>query len=270
MAEGRIQLKPPRKPENIRHIVAVMSGKGGVGKTTVAVNLAAAFFRLGRRVSIFDADITGPNVVKALGAEGGQLTVFNDKIVPYKAHGGIGVVSMAFLVGEGEPIIWRGPLKIKAIQQLFDQTDWGYLDWLIIDLPPGTSDEPLSIMQDLSLDGVIIVTTPQRLALLDIERAINMVKRLDRRVLGIIENMSYFICPGDVKVQMFGGNWTDEVAMRTNVPVLGRLPFDPSAAWMTDEGKPFVLFKPESEMSAEMMRIAEKLEDMLEEKEGQK
>ncbi len=242
--------------ENIGHIIAVMSGKGGVGKTTVSVNLAAALSKMSYQVGIFDADVTGPNVVRAIGAEGGQFMVVGDRILPYKTKDGIAVASMALLVGEGIPIVWRGPLKTRAIQQLMDQVDWRYLDYLVVDLPPGTSDEPLTIMQSFQLDGVVIVTTPQRLALMDVERAINMVKKMGIRVLGIVENMSYFICPGGQEVPMFGGNWTEEVSKKTKVPILGRIPFDPLVAELTDEGKPVVLERPETKIALEFLTVA--------------
>ncbi|MHA1555630.1 MAG: Mrp/NBP35 family ATP-binding protein [Candidatus Heimdallarchaeota archaeon] len=185
--------------KDIKHVLIVASGKGGVGKTTIAVNLATALSQKGHKVGILDADITGPNVPKMVGLEG-QRPDYNEelkKIIPVESPQGVKVISMEFLLEDNtDAIIWRGPLKMGAINQFLGDVKWDALDFLIIDLPPGTSDEPLSIAQMIpEADGVIIVTTPQEVALLDVKKSINFVKKVGLKVIGIVENMSGFKCP---------------------------------------------------------------------------
>jgi Mrp family chromosome partitioning ATPase len=227
----------------VRHKVVVMSGKGGVGKTTTAVNLAAAFLQQGRQVGVMDADLTNPNVPKMLGCEQGRVQGDGSMIVPVEAHG-MKVMSTAFLASDPQrPIIWRGPIKIGVLQQFLGDVRWGALDYLFIDLPPGTSDEPLSIAQEIpSVDGAVVVTTPQDVSILDIRKSIGFARSLNLKVLGVVENMSGFRCPhcgGTTDLFKAGGG--EEAAEAMGVPFLGRIPFDPRIVQRGDEGRPFVL-----------------------------
>lgn len=232
-----------RNMDHIQHKVVVMSGKGGVGKTTVAVNLAASFLLQGKRVGVMDADLTNPNVPKMLGCEGARVQGDGEGLLPVEAHG-IAVMSTGFLAQDANrPIIWRGPIKIGVLQQFLGDVKWGPLDALFIDLPPGTSDEPLSIAQEIpSADGAVIVTTPQDVSILDIKKSAGFAKSLNLRVLGIVENMSGFKCPhcgGVTELFKVGGG--EQAARELGVPFLGRVPFDPRIVRRGDEGRPFVL-----------------------------
>jgi ATP-binding protein involved in chromosome partitioning len=198
---------------SVKAKVAVYSGKGGVGKTTVAVNLACVLARQGKRVGILDADIDCPNVARMMKATN-TLGMEEDSIIPAEAHG-VKIVSMAFIQpGEEEAIVWRGPLIHKAITELLEATDWGELDYLLVDLPPGTSDAPLTIMQNLPLDGFVVVTTPQELARLDARRSISMIRKLNVEILGVVENFT-----GEI----FGSGTGEELSREVDVPFLGSL-----------------------------------------------
>ena len=228
---------------NVKHKILIMSNKGGVGKSTVAVNLALVLARKAMRVGLLDIDIHGPCIPKMLGLEEMPLVGDGKKIQPVTYTTNLKVVSMAFLIGDKEsPVIWRGPLKMKAIQQFLDDVEWGMLDFLIIDSPPGTGDEPLSIAQLVKdIDGVIIVTTPQEVALLDSRKAVNFAKKLNMPVLGIIENMSGFICPHCGKrTDLFKTGGGERAAKQMGVPFLGRIPIEPEIVLSGDEGRPFV------------------------------
>ncbi|MEM0016909.1 MAG: Mrp/NBP35 family ATP-binding protein [Candidatus Korarchaeum sp.] len=248
----------PDSLARIRRKIAVMSGKGGVGKTTVSVNMAAELAKRGHSVGLLDADLTGPNVPGAVGLLGSQLTVENDKIIPADGPLGIKVVSLGLMIGDEDAVIWRGPLKARAIKELVENVNWGDLDFLIVDLPPGTGDEPLSVMQLIPLDGIVIVTTPQRIALMDVRRAIRMAKVMNIRVLGLIENMSYFVC-GNEKVRIFGEGGGRGLAEEEEVPFLGEIPMDPRVAELTDEGKPVTLEHSESPVAKAFSEIADLL-----------
>ena len=229
--------------QNVKHKILIMSNKGGVGKSTVAVNLALVLARKAMRVGLLDIDIHGPCIPKMLGLEEMPLVGDGKKIQPVTYTTNLKVVSMAFLIGDKEsPVIWRGPLKMKAIQQFLDDVEWEMLDFLIIDSPPGTGDEPLSIAQLVKdIDGVIIVTTPQEVALLDSRKAVNFAKKLNMPVLGIIENMSGFICPHCGKrTDLFKTGGGEKAARQMGVPFLGRIPIEPEIVLSGDEGKPFV------------------------------
>lgn len=232
--------------DTIKHRIMVMSGKGGVGKTTVAVNLALGLALYGKKVGILDADITGPNVPKMLKIEDAVLTGEGETIRPAEIPIGldreIKVVSMAFLIGRESPVVWRGPLKMQALKQFIEGVAWGDLDYMVIDLPPGTGDEPLSIAQLLRPDGTVIVTTPQDLALIDARKAIDMSRSLGVPVLGIIENMSGFSCPGcggAIDIFKVGGGM--KAAVELAVPFLGRIEIDPAICESGDLGRPFIL-----------------------------
>lgn len=229
---------------SVRHKLVVMSGKGGVGKSTVAVNLAIALARKGAKVGLLDSDIHGPSVPKLLGVPNLPLSV-NEKghIIPMNVPPGLKVMSIAFLVGDRDaPVIWRGPVKMGAIKQFLEEVEWGRLDYLIVDLPPGTGDEPLSIAQLIpSPDGVIIVTTPQDVALLSVRKSINFAKAVKLPVIGIVENMAGLTCPHCGKgIDVFGDGGPEKAAKDMNVPYLGRLPLSPSIAKSGDDGRPFM------------------------------
>lgn len=234
----------------IRHKILVMSGKGGVGKSTVSVNLAASFATRGFKVGVLDMDITGPDVPLMFGLEGQRLAEGGGLIKPLEAAHGVRVMSISFLLPtEGTAVVWRGPMKMHALTQFLGDVDWGDLDFLVIDLPPGTSDEPLSVAQSIrDLDGVVIVTTPQAVSTLDVKKAVGFAKTLKLRVLGVIENMSGFVCPhcGEAS-SIFGKEGGGEkLANDSNAPFLGAIPLDPALVERGDVGKPFVWDLPES------------------------
>ena len=239
----------------IKHRVAVFSGKGGVGKTTVSVNLAYSLQLQGFSVGILDADITGPNVAKMLGVND-ELIVFDKKIIPYEKYDAK-MVSIAGLIGPGQPVIWRGPLRSKIINQFLADTEWGELDYLIADLPPGTGDEILTIAQKMKPDYAVIVTTPQEVSIIDAERAINMAKKLEINSIGIIENMSGFVCPHcSAVLNIFGEGGGERLADEIGVQFLGSIPIDIDARILGDKGKPIVIEKPECEVAKSFKLIS--------------
>lgn len=240
----------------IKHRVAVFSGKGGVGKTTVSVNLAYALKTEGFSTGILDADITGPNVAKMLNVES-ELIFLNEKIIPFEKYGAK-MISMASMLKNGQPLIWRGPMRSKVISQFLADVDWGELDYLIADLPPGTGDEILTIAQEMKPDFAVIVTTPQEVSVLDAERAINMARKLDIPFVGVVENMSGFICPhcGAV-LNIFGEGGGKKLADNYNIPFLGSIPIDIDTRILSDQGKPIVLEKPNCEVSKSFKSISE-------------
>ena len=232
----------------IRYKVAIMSGKGGVGKTTVTANLAYALAMRKYRVGVLDADIYGPDIPIALSVEDRTPKIEDNMIIPFKGPMGIWIMSMQFLLPEEEsPVIWMGPLVAKAIMQFLAQVKWGELDFLLIDLPPGTGDEVLAVVKNIpDLTGIIIVVTPQKIALHDAKKAANMAKIVNVPVLGIIENMSGFRCPHCGKITyIFGRGGGKTTAEKLGIPFLGELPLDPRIVKLTDEGKPFILEDPE-------------------------
>jgi len=228
----------------IKHKIAVMSGKGGVGKSTVAVNLAMALAKQGKNVGILDADIHGPNIPKMLGAEDERPDIIEGKVRPVLVPPGIKLMSMAFLLAsKDDPVIWRGPIKMGAIRQFLADVEWGELDYLIVDLPPGTGDEPLSIAQLIpDIDGAIIVTTPQDVALLDARKAVTFSNTIQVPVIGIIENMSGFVCPkcGE-KIEIFKSGGGKRTALDMNIPFLGSIPLEANVVESSDSGIPVVL-----------------------------
>lgn len=234
------------KMSKIKHKIAVISGKGGVGKSTIAVNLAAAFALQNRtnKIGVLDADIHGPCVPKMLGLKGQKLVGGPAGLIfPVTDQRGIKVVSMDFLLPNDEaPIIWRGPLKMRVIQQFLSDISWGELDFLFIDLPPGTGDEPLSVMQLLpDIDGVIIVTIPSEVSQAVVKKAITFAKQLGVPVIGIIENMSGFVCPKcGTQINIFSEGGGKKIAQELSVPYLGEIPIDPSICTNSDSGIPFV------------------------------
>lgn len=230
--------------KNVKHKLIVMSGKGGVGKSTVAVNLAVSLAKKGKAVGILDADMHGPSVPKLLGMSNLPLTV-NDKerIEPFMVAPSLKVISIAFLLRDPDsPVIWRGPIKMGAIKQFLEEVEWGALDYLIIDLPPGTGDEPLSVAQLVpDPDGALIVTTPQEVALISVRKSINFAKAVGLRAIGLIENMSGMKCPHCGKgIKLFNDGGAETAAKEHGIPLLGRLPLSVSIASSGDSGSPFV------------------------------
>ncbi len=246
----------------VKHKLVVMSGKGGVGKSTVAVNLAFDLARRGLKVGLLDADMHGPSVPKLLGLPNLPLSLSeNGKIVPVSVPPGIKVISIAFLLmNRDAPVIWRGPIKMGAIKQFLEEVEWGELDYLVVDLPPGTGDEPLSIAQLLPKpDGAIIVTTPQDVALLSVRKSINFAKAVGLRVIGLVENMSGLECPHCGKqIDVFGNGVAEKAAQDLSVPFLGKLPLSLEVSRSGDEGKPFVLAS-EDGVSRKFEEIANKI-----------
>jgi len=241
IAEQSARLK--EKMSNIKRKFIVMSGKGGVGKTTVAVNIAYGLVLRGYKTGILDVDIHGPNVAKMLGIEDKALSGSDKGIEPVESIPGLKVVSIALIeTNKDQPVIWRGPLKMGVIKQFLSDVNWGTLDFLIVDSPPGTGDEPLSVCQLISdLNGVLIVTTPQDVAILDSRKSVLFAKELNLPVMGIIENMSGFTCPhcGE-RIDLFGKDGGKNAADDLDVPFLGALPFEPIIVELGDSGKPFI------------------------------
>ncbi|MBA4312342.1 MAG: ATP-binding protein [Chlorobiaceae bacterium] len=244
----------------IKHRIAVFSGKGGVGKTTVSVNLAYAFHMNGFSIGILDADITGPNVPKMLGVDGKPI-VLSNKFLPFEKFG-VKMISIASLIQSGQPVIWRGPMRSKVINQFLADVDWGELDYMIADLPPGTGDEILTIAQQMKPDYAVVVTTPQEVSVLDAERAINMARKLDIPFVGVVENMSGFICPhcGAV-LNIFGEGGGKKLADDCGVPFLGSVPIDMDARILGDKGKPIVLEKPNCEVTNAFKSISNLIQE---------
>jgi ATP-binding protein involved in chromosome partitioning len=243
--------------EGVKNVIAVGAGKGGVGKTTVAVNLALALAKCGGRVGMIDGDIYGPNVPIMLGLQT-QLTTDGKKIVPAGKYD-IQIVSMGFLTGDDAPVIWRGPMLHGAIQQFFRDVCWDNLDYLIVDMPPGTGDVALTLSQTVPVAGAIVVTTPQQVSLADSRRAVRMYQKLNIPVLGIIENMSYYACPQcGHEADIFGHGGGERLAQQLEMPFLGRIPIYQPIREGGDNGVPLVVSEPESAAAKAFMAAAER------------
>jgi ATP-binding protein involved in chromosome partitioning len=250
----------------IKHKVAVISGKGGVGKSTVTVNLAAAFAKSGHTVGILDADIHGPSVPRLLGLTGQEVKVGPPGAFPVPGPLGMKVISIDFFLPEERaPTIWRGPLKMRAIRQLLTDVVWGELDVLFIDLPPGTGDEVLSIAQLIpDLDGAVIVTMPGELSRAVVGKAITFAERMGMPVIGVVENMSGYVCPNcGEKVEIFQAGGGEKLAKERGVAFLGKIPIDPKVSASSDKGVPFIISQPDSAVSKAFMEIVEKVEAYL-------
>ena len=224
----------------VKNIIAVASGKGGVGKSTISVNLAVALAQMGASVGLLDADITGPNIPLMMGIEGQPKASPNNKITPLERYG-VKVISIQFFVPEGQPVVWRGPLVGGAIQQFLRDVEWGDLDYLIIDQPPGTSDAQLTLAQAIPISGTVLVTTPQEVSLLDVQKALAMLKRMSVPVIGIVENMSAFVCPhcGEA-TEIFGRGGGERFAQQHGIEFLGGIPLDITVRQGGDVGVPVV------------------------------
>ena len=239
----------------VKHTIAVSSGKGGVGKSTVAVNLALALHGDGAEVGIVDVDVYGPNVPLMIGARGRPSMVAN-RIMPVQAYG-VKVMSIGFFVKEGDPVIWRGPMIHSAVQQFLKDVEWGPLDYLIFDMPPGTGDAQLSLSQTLPLSGAIMVTTPQEVSLLDVRKGLQMFRKMNVPVLGIVENMAGFACPHcGHTTAIFGEGGGQKLAQEFDVPVLGSIPIDPETRIGGDSGEPIVVARPSSPQADAFRRVA--------------
>ena len=239
----------------IRNAIAIGSGKGGVGKSTVSVNVAIALAKSGARVGLMDADIYGPNIPTMLGVE--KLPSPKDeKLMPAVAYG-IKMISMGLLVKPGQPLIWRGPMLNSAIRQFLSDVEWGELDYLIIDLPPGTGDAVLSLAQALPLSGAIIVTLPQQVSLEDASRGLGMFKQLEVPILGVVENMSYLDLPDGTRMDIFGTGGGEALAQAADVPFLGKIPMDSEVRVGGDNGKPITISKPDSPAAKALTAIAQ-------------
>ena len=259
------------KMSKVRHKIAVISGKGGVGKSTVAVNLAVALAMHGHadHIGILDADIHGPSVPRMLGLTGQRLRVGPSGAFPASGTLGIKVVSMDFLLpDENAPVIWRGPLKMTAIRQFLSEIVWGDLDILLIDLPPGTGDEPLSIAQLLpEMDGVVIVTIPSKVSQVVVKKSVTFARQLGMPIIGVIENMSGFICPHcGKKSDIFESGGGRKIAEELNIAFLGSIPIDQEICEDADRGEPFIVEHPNSRASKSFMEIVREIEDFLKQK----
>ncbi|EKV27334.1 Scaffold protein [Caenispirillum salinarum AK4] len=230
---------------SIKHVVAVASGKGGVGKSTTAANLALALARLGLKVGLFDADIYGPSVPRIMGLHDKKPGTRGDRIVPLENHG-VTVMSIGFMVEEEAPVVWRGPMVVGALEQLLRDVDWPELDVMIVDMPPGTGDTQLTMCQRVPLSGAVIVSTPQDIALLDARKGLHMFRKVEVPVLGIVENMSYYQCPkcGN-REEVFGHGGARETAEKLEAPFLGEIPLDLKIRETTDAGRPIVVDDPD-------------------------
>ncbi len=242
----------------VRNVVAVASGKGGVGKSTVAVNIAVALAQTGAKVGLLDADIYGPNVPTMMGIQ--QLPPQNEsgKLTPAVAYG-VELMSIGFLVKPGQPLIWRGPMLHSAIRQFLNDVEWGELDYLIIDLPPGTGDAQLSLAQSVPLSGGVIVTLPQAVSLEDARRGLEMFRELNVPILGVIENMSYLELPDGTRMDVFGTGGGEKLAKAANAPYLGQIPMDPNVRVGGDQGEPIVVANPDSAPSRALRSLAEQI-----------
>ena len=240
----------------IRNIIAVGAGKGGVGKSTTAVNLAVALQRKGARVGLMDADVYGPNTPQMLGIEGGPEVSEAKHMIPPEAFG-IKVISMGMLVPADQPIIWRGPMLHGAVQQFMRDVEWGELDYLIVDLPPGTGDVSLSMAQSVPVAGAVVVTTPQGVSVSDVRKAVAMFRQLNIPVLGVVENMSYFVCGHcQERTEIFGHGGGVKMAEDMGIPMLGQIPIDTRVRAGGDEGRPIVNAAPESPAAKAFAEVA--------------
>ena len=259
-APQRVPAPTPVAYPSLGRIIAVSSGKGGVGKSTVAVNLAVALTRAGARVGLMDADIYGPNIPLMMGVNEPPM-VINERIIPLEAHG-VKVMSLGFLIDRDQPAIWRGPIIMKIITQFLRDVAWGQLDYFIVDLPPGTGDAQLTLVQATQVTGAIIVTTPQEVSVGDALRGVKMFERVSVPVLGIVENMSWFECPHCGKPSpIFGSGGGERLARELELPLLGQVPLYPGVMEGGDRGQPIVVSDPESSAARALVGVAGRIKD---------
>ncbi len=256
----------PKILPNVKYTIAVASGKGGVGKSTVSVNLALALSKLGRKVGILDADIYGPSIPLMMGING-KPQIYQEqgtnKMLPLENYG-LKMMSIGFLIDDDNPVIWRGPMATGAVKQFMSDVNWGELDYLIYDLPPGTGDIQLTLVQTIPLSGAVIVTTPQEVSLIDARKGLKMFEKVNVPVMGIIENMSYFIAPDTGKrYDIFGNGGGEKLAAELNTTFLGGIPLDPRIREGGDSGKPLVENLPDSDETKTVLDIARKLDAKL-------
>jgi len=256
--------EPPKEdliPE-VKHTIAVSSGKGGVGKSTVAVNLALALHETGARVGLVDVDVYGPDIPMMMGARG-KPGMFENRIIPVESYG-IKLISIGFFVAPGEAIVWRGPMIHSAVQQFLRDVLWGELDYLVFDMPPGTGDAQLSLSQVIPLGGVVMVTTPQDVAVLDVRKALAMFRKLNVPILGVVENMSDFACPHcGGRTPIFGEGGGQKIAGEVGVPLLAQIPIDPETRKGGDEGQPILMRRPDSPQAAAFRKLAAAVADRI-------
>jgi len=256
---GGMKMRGMAEQKGIKHVIAVMSGKGGVGKSLVAGLLAVGLTRRGFRVGVLDGDITGPSIPKMFGVrEKPPVAADGKSLVPPRSRGGIPIMSMNLLLpDEGEAVIWRGPMVSGAIRQFFSDVQWGELDYLIVDLPPGTSDAPLTVMQALPISGVVLVTTPQALAAMVVTKAVKLVKQLGGDILGIVENMAYVRMPDGSQNEVFGPSQGLKLVIVSNAPLIAKVPIDPEIARLSDSGQIEMYDAPEfEELIANFLAVA--------------
>ena len=267
-AHGHAHGQGPSKAEElipeVKQTIAVSSGKGGVGKSTVAVNLATALRQTGAAVGIIDSDVYGPDIPLMLGSRG-RPGMFENRIIPVEAHG-MKMMSIGLLVNDREPLVWRGPMIHSFIQQMLKDVSWGALDYLVFDMPPGTGDAQLSLSQVIPLSGVVMVTTPQEVALLDVRKAIAMFQKLNVPILCIVENMSYFVAPYTGKrYSIFGEGGGQRLANEYNVPLLAQVPLDPATRLAGDEGTPITVRAPDAPQARTFRDLATAVQRRLDE-----
>lgn len=258
-AQQRVPAQQPVAYPELGHVIAVSSGKGGVGKSTIATNLAVALAKSGARVGLMDADVYGPNVPRMMGVNS-PPSVLDEKIVPLMAHG-VKVISLGFLIERDQPAIWRGPIVMKIMNQFLRDVAWGQLDYFLVDMPPGTGDAQLSLVQATHVRGAIIVTTPQEVAIGDALRGAKMFQRVNVPVFGIVENMSWFECPHCGKPSaLFGSGGGQRLAAELGLPLLGQVPMHPQIMEGSDRGEPIVVSDPQSAASRALTAIAERVQ----------
>lgn len=254
----------PTLPAGIKSVIAVASGKGGVGKSTTSVNLAVSLQKSGLRVGLLDADVYGPNIPMMMGVTEERPNLDpQERLIPFVGHG-VKVMSIGFLVDAGKPIIWRGPMLHGIIKQFLQRVVWGELDVLIVDLPPGTGDASLSLVQTVPLAGAVVVTTPQEISLSDVRRSVQMFNEVRVPIIGFVENMSGLECPHCHKdVTLFEGKGGESLSQQYNAPVLARVPFDPAVGQSGDKGVPITISKPESAQAKAFQKVAEQVLETL-------
>lgn len=247
----------------VKNVIAVASGKGGVGKSTVATNLAIALGQLGAKVGLLDSDIYGPSIPMMMGVSGKPVMGDDRKLQPIENYG-IKMMSIGFLMSDEQALVWRGPMVAQALTQLMRDVDWGELDYLIVDMPPGTGDAQLTLSQVVHVVGAVIVTTPQDVALIDARRGVGMFQKVNVPILGIIENMSYYVCPNcNHRADIFSHGGAQKASEKYEVPFLGEIPLDIDTRIAGDSGKPIVIAKPESVNARAFMETAKKLASMI-------